>query len=60
MRPEKELNIIRGKMMINAATQYETDKILEYINTLEALVEEASDADFYGTEGWRHRIGWGE
>ena len=60
MTPEKELNIIRGKMMINAATQYETDKILEYINTLEALVEEASDADFYGTEGWRHRIGWGE
>jgi len=58
VRPENEIDIIRGKMLVNAATQEELHDFLRYITTLESLVEEASQEDFYGTEGWRHRLGW--
>lgn len=56
--PERELDMIRGKMLVNRATQEELHEFLHYVNVLESLVDEASDEDFYGTEGWRHRIGW--
>lgn len=56
--PERELDIIRGKMLIGAASKEELYFFLTYVNTLESLVEEASIEDFYGTGGWRHRIGW--
>lgn len=55
---EQKLNEIRGKMLVNAATQEELHDFLRYVGNLELLVEEASDEDFYGTDGWRHRIGW--
>jgi hypothetical protein len=60
MESERELDMIRGKMLIAKATQAELHSFLEYVNFLEVLVEEASIQDFYGTEGWRHRLGWGE
>jgi len=58
MKTEKELNIIRGKIEVNFTTKYEITEFLKYVSAIEALVEEASDVDFYGTEGWRHRLGW--
>jgi hypothetical protein len=54
---ERELNVIRGKMLVNAASQEELHLFLHYVTALEGLVEEASMQDFYGTEGWQHRLG---
>ena len=58
IKDEQEINIIRGKMLVNAASQEELHDFLRYVCMIEALVEEASDEDFYGTEGFRNRLGW--
>ena len=55
---EKELDMIRGKMLVNAATKKEISYFLFYVSKLEELVEKASIEDFYGSEGWQHYIGW--
>ena len=57
LRSERELNMIRGKMSVGKATQKEVMDFLTYVTALEGLVEEASNEDFFGTEGWQHRIG---
>ena len=31
--------------------------LLDYINILEDLLDEADQEDFFGTEGWRHHAG---
>jgi len=58
LKSEKELNIIRGKMMVAAATKEELAEFLKYVSAIEVLVEKASNEDFYGTRGWQHRLGW--
>ena len=55
---EQKVNEIRGKMLFNAATQDELYQFLNYVNAIEALVEEASDEDYYGSKGYQHRLGW--
>jgi hypothetical protein len=54
---EKELNMIRGKMIVGKASIEEVRNFLEYVSIIEGLVEYASEQDFYGTEGWRHWVG---
>ncbi len=56
----RELDTIRGKMLVNKASQEELHKFLNYVGEVEMLVEEASMEDFYGTEGWQHRLGLDE
>jgi hypothetical protein len=58
LKTEKELDIIRGKMLVAKATQEELTAFLLYVSKLEDLVEEASAEDFYGYHSWRHRMGW--
>ncbi len=53
----RELDTIRGKMMVGHATPEELRDFLTYVTALEGLVEEASIEDFYGTEGWQHKLG---
>jgi hypothetical protein len=55
---EREINIIRGKLVAGAASRKEIERFLVYVSAIEALVEEASDQDVYGTEGYQHRLGW--
>ena len=57
LKSERELNEIRGKMLVGAATPAELSDFLFYVGKLEMLVEDASMEDFYGTEGWQHKIG---
>ncbi len=54
---EREINMIRGKLSVNHATQEEIDNFLEYVEELERLLNESDDDDMFGTEGWRHHIG---
>lgn len=56
--PEREIDMIRGKMLVAAATAEELKDFLTYVSFLEGLLEEANCEDFYGTEGWQHRAGW--
>ncbi len=56
IKPMRALDTIRGKMMVRAATPEELRDFLTYVTALEGLVEEASMEDFYGTEGWQHRL----
>lgn len=56
--PENELDKIRGKMLVGKATRQELSEFLKYVSAIEGLVEDASLEDFYGTEGWRHQLGW--
>jgi len=58
IKSEREINMIRGKMAVGHASVDEIRDFLYYVTHLEQFVEEASDEDFYGTEGWKHRIGW--
>lgn len=57
LKSEKELDMIRGKMLINKATQEELNEFLKYVSVIESLIDEADLEDFYGTEGWRNKIG---
>ena len=60
MRTEKDINMIRGQMVVGEATQNDIDDFLEYVNKLEEIVEVASDYDTFGTQGWKYAIGWEE
>ena len=53
----RELDVIRGKMLVGHATIKELQDFLIYVSALEGLVEDASVEDFYGSEGWQHRLG---
>ena len=57
LRSVRELDMIRGKMMVGAATPAEMRDFLTYVSVLEGLVEDASNEDFFGTEGWQHKVG---
>ncbi len=54
---EREINMIRGKLSVNHATQEEIDNFLEYVEKLESLLDNSDFDDTFGTEGWRHHIG---
>ena len=58
IKSEQEIDTIRGKMLVNQTTQEELHDFLRYVCKIESLVEEASDKDFYGTEGYRYFLGW--
>lgn len=53
---ERELNIIRGKMLVAHATPAELQDFLTYVSELEGLLERADLDDVFGSEGWRRRI----
>lgn len=53
----RELDTIRGKMLVAAASKEELQDFLTYVTALEGLVEDASSEDFYGSEGWQHHLG---
>lgn len=57
MTRQRELDVIRGKMLVAGASPDEVAAFLDYVSTIEALLDEADMEDYFGTEGWRHRIG---
>jgi len=54
---ERELNTIRGKSLVGAATPNEILRVFGHYDLLERKLDEADEDDAYGTEGWRHRFG---
>ena len=51
---EKTKNKLLGKLECNELTLKEAQKLQTYIESLEQLVEDASNEDFYGTQGWTY------
>lgn len=56
MITEKQVNIIRGKMLSGKAPIEEIEEFLKYVDKLEELVKQASNEDFYGTVGWKYNV----
>jgi hypothetical protein len=56
IKSASEINVIRTKILVGDATKRDIQDFLFYVSMIEMLVEEASDEDFYGTEGWRKRL----
>jgi hypothetical protein len=57
---EQELNIMRGRALVEATSSRDVQKIFVVLDHMEAMLDEADECDALGTEGWRHRIGWGD
>ncbi len=57
MNWERELNIIRGKNLVGAATKEDIDTLFKYLDKVEFSLERADNDDLLGTEGWRHFCG---
>jgi hypothetical protein len=52
------IQFILGKVSGGGALTTEEYTILaDYIYDLENLLDEADEDDYFGTEGWRHRLG---
>lgn len=59
MKIERELNIIRGKIIVGQASPEEVDDFMTYVYKMEELLNDADCSDFFGTEGWKRYIGIG-
>lgn len=53
----RDINITTGKLLVNMADQAEINAYLRYVAELENLLDEADLDDYFGTEGWQHRLG---
>ena len=57
MLTERDLHIIRGKVLADAATQEEILSVFTHYDLVEMKLDEADYSDMLGTEGWRHFVG---
>lgn len=53
----KQLNIIRGKVIAGAATTKEILSVFGHLDQLEVKLDDMDQDDFFGTEGWRYLLG---
>lgn len=52
------IEFLLGKLSTGSSlTEAEATVLSDYIYDLENLLDEADGDDYFGTEGWRHRIG---
>lgn len=51
---DKELNVIRGKSIVGAASPEELMQVFGHLDILEEALDQTED--FFGTEGWRHHF----
>lgn len=55
---EKDYNIIVGKLAVGDLNPQERFDLMELLAAIEGMLDEADSDDYFGTEGWRHRLGW--
>jgi len=36
----------------------ELSAFLRIVSEMESMLDEADEDDYFGTEGWKHRLGW--
>ena len=49
-----------GQLKVNRLSDDEAQELYFDIQKLMDLCDEGDREDMFGTEGWRHRIGWDE
>lgn len=54
---EQELNMIRGKSIVERASAKELMQVFSHYDLIEQKLSELDHEDFFGTEGWRHFFG---
>lgn len=59
MISEKAYNVILGKVADKLPTE-DYENLLDVLSKFEELLGIADEDDFFGTEGWKHYIGWEE
>lgn len=57
MNWERELNIIRGKNLVDATTKEDIFLLFKYIDMLEMKLDESDADDTFGSKGWRYHFG---
>ena len=55
---QRELDVIKGKMLCGKAGPGEIQEFLTYVTALEELVEDVSNMDFYGTPNKIKKLIW--
>jgi hypothetical protein len=56
---EKEYNICIGKILAGVPlTSEEGQRFVEVLCNFESLLDQGDQDDYFGTEGWRHRVDW--
>jgi len=55
---EAEFNQFLGYLSTTSFKGYVGIEMVEIINTMMGLLNSADMDDYFGTEGWRHSIGW--
>jgi hypothetical protein len=53
----KELNIIRGKVMVGGATIAEMLSVFGHLDAMEDKLDKSNKQDCFGTKGWRPYFG---
>ncbi len=51
------INTIRGRNLVGAASKEDVEKLFEHIDAMEVMLDETDLDDYFGTDGWRHRVG---
>lgn len=49
-----DLNYLRGKASVGAASTAEIRQVFLHVDALEEKLDEVEQDDTFGTEGWRH------
>ncbi len=53
----KQLNTIRGKMLLVCPVGHDIWKVFDHIDTMEEHLDESDCEDTFGPEGWRKYFG---
>ena len=55
---KEDFYVIKGKILSGSATIEEATEFMGVVDKVFGMVEDASQEDFYGTEGYEHVLGW--
>lgn len=58
MLKEQEVSVERGRVLAGVHSKERIAQLFDVIDAMKELLDEADQTDTFGTEGWRHRIGW--
>lgn len=58
MLSKEEFYEIKGKISVMKATEKEVEDFMEVVAEIFGMVKEASNDDFYGSQGYEYLLGW--
>ena len=57
---ESEFNNFLGHIEAALAHDSRTIDFIDRVSEIISMLDESDQDDYFGSEGWRHRIGWDE